>query len=110
MTAEKTLTFGDENFDKDVLESPTLVVVDFWAGWCGPCRLMAPTVDAIANEFDGRVAVGKLDVDENPQTADRYGIRSIPTLLVFKDGQVVESTVGLTDRARLTKLIEKHAA
>ncbi len=110
MAASKTLTFGDGNFDKVVLESPTPVLVDFWAAWCGPCRAIAPTVDSLASDYAGRVAVGKLNVDENPQTAARFGIRSIPTLLLFKDGKVVESAVGLADKARLTELLGQYVA
>ena len=110
MAANNTLTFGDGNFDKVVLESPTPVLVDFWAAWCGPCRVMASTVDSLASDYAGRLAVGTLNVDENPQTAERFGIRSIPTLLLFKDGKVVDSTVGLVDRAQLTKLVEEHVA
>ncbi len=110
MAANNTLTFGDGNFDKVVLESPTPVLVDFWAAWCGPCRLMVPTVDSLASDYDGRVGVGKLDVDENPKTAERFGIRSIPTLLLFKDGKVVESAVGLADKTRLAELVEKYVA
>ena len=110
MAANHTLTFGDGNFHKAVLESPTPVLVDFWAAWCGPCRVMASTVDSLASDYAGRLAVGTLNVDENPQTAERFGIRSIPTLLLFKDGKVVDSTVGLVDRAQLTKLVEEHVA
>ena len=110
MAAKKTLTFTDDDFDTSVLESPTPVLVDFWAAWCGPCRLMGPTVDTLASDYDGRVGVGKLNVDENPQTAERLGIRSIPTLLLFKDGKVVESAVGLADKAKLTELVEKYVA
>ena len=110
MAAKKTLTIGDGNFEKVVLESPTPVLVDFWAPWCGPCRVIAPTVDSLASDYEGRVAVGKLNVDENPQTAERFGIRSIPTLLLFKDAKVVGSAVGLADKARLMKLVEEHVA
>ncbi len=110
MAVKTMLTLGDDNFDKAVLESPMPVVVDFWATWCGPCRLMEPIVDSLARDYDGRIAVGKLNVDENPRTAERFGIRSIPTLLLFKDGKVVDSSIGLTDRAQLAGLVEKHAA
>ena len=110
MAAKNTLTIRDGNFEKVVLESPTPVLVDFWAPWCGPCRVIAPTVDSLASDYEGRVAVGKLNVDENPQTAERFGIRSIPTLLLFKDAKVVGSAVGLADKARLMKLVEEHVA
>ena len=83
-------------------------MVDFWAEWCGPCRLVAPTVEALASDFSGRIIVGKLNVDENPLTAGRFGIRSIPTLLVFKGGQVVDSVIGLANKPRLQAVLEKH--
>ena len=110
MAAKNTLTFTDGDFEKSVLQSATPVLVDFWAAWCGPCRVMAPTVDSLASDYAGRVGVGKLNVDENPETAERFGIRSIPTLLLFKDGKVVESAVGLADKTRLTELVEKYVA
>jgi len=108
MASEKIQTFTDGNFDQTVIQSGKPVLVDFWAEWCGPCRRLAPTVDALASDFDGRVTVGKLNVDENPNTAGRFSIRGIPTLLLFKGGQIVESVVGLTDRDHLKQLIEKH--
>ncbi len=108
MAMNSTLTFTDSDFDTSVLESPTLVLVDFWAAWCGPCRVMAPMVDSVATDYSGRVGVGKLNVDENPETAERFGIRSIPTLLLFKDGKVVESAIGVAHKAQLTELVEKH--
>jgi thioredoxin 1 len=108
MASDKIQTFTDGNFDQTVIQSGKPVLVDFWAEWCGPCRRLAPTVDAVATDFDGRVTVGKLNVDENPNTAGRFSIRGIPTLLLFKGGQIVESVVGLTDRDHLKQLIEKH--
>ena len=110
MAAENTLTFTDGAFDQDVLKSDTPVLVDFWAPWCGPCKAMAPTVDAIATEYAGKVKVGKLNTDDNPATAMRYSIRGIPTLLLFKGGQVVEQVVGLADKDALKKVIDKHVA
>ena len=83
-----TLEFTDATFDKDVLNSDVPVLVDFWAEWCGPCRMMTPTVDAIANDYAGKVKVGKVNVDENGGTAMRYNVRGIPTLLLFKGGQI----------------------
>ncbi len=107
---ENTQTLSDSNFDESVIQSKTPVLVDFWAEWCGPCRMIAPTVDALAADYAGKVTVGKVNVDDNPNTAMRFGIRSIPTLLLFKDGEVVDSIVGLADRARLQAVIEPHLA
>jgi thioredoxin 1 len=101
-------TFTDSNFEETVLKSSGPVLVDFWAEWCGPCKRLAPTVDALATEYAGRVMVGKLNVDDNPDTAFKFQIRGIPTLLVFKGGQVVESVVGLVAKDDLKKAIDKH--
>ena len=110
MAGENTLNFTDAAFEDDVLKSNVPVLVDFWAEWCGPCRMMTPTVDAIANEYKGRVKVGKLNVDENGGTAMRYNVRGIPTLLLFKDGKVVDSRVGATGKSDLTRWLEPHLA
>jgi len=91
MAGDNTLNFTDNAFDQDVLNSEVPVLVDFWAPWCGPCRAMAPTVDAVADEYLGKIKVGKLNTDDNPGTASRYQIRGIPTLLLFKGGKVVTS-------------------
>jgi thioredoxin 1 len=107
MASEKIQILTDGNFDS-VIQSPTPVLVDFWAEWCGPCRRLAPTVEALAGDYDGRVTVGKLNVDENPATAGRFSIRGIPTLLLFKGGQIVEQVVGLAEKAELQKLIDRH--
>ena len=103
-----TVEITDTNFESEVEKSSTPVLVDFWAGWCGPCRALAPTVEAIAEEYQGRVKVGKLDVDANGSTAARFNIKGIPTLLVIKDGQVKEQIVGLVDKRAITKALDKH--
>ena len=108
MAGNNTLTFTDDSFDKDVLNSEVPVLVDFWAEWCGPCRMMGPTVDQVASEYAGKLKVGKLDVDANQQTSGRYGIRSIPTVLLFKSGQVVEQKVGMMGKPEFQKMLEKH--
>ena len=87
-------TFSEATFPSDVLNSSQPVLVDFWAPWCGPCRVLTPTIDELAVEFDGQAAVGKVNVDDNPHLAAQYGIRSIPTVLLFKEGRVVDQTVG----------------
>ncbi len=108
MASEKIQTLTDSNFDQSVIKSSVPVLVDFWAEWCGPCRRLAPTVDELATDYDGRVTVGKLNVDENPSVSMRYNIRGIPTLLLFKAGQIVEQVVGLADKDSLKKILEKH--
>ncbi len=108
MAGDKTLIFTDGAFDTEVLNSDVPVLVDFWAEWCGPCRMMTPTVDAVAVDYDGKVKVGKLNVDENGGTAMRYNIRGIPTLLLFKGGKIVEQKVGAVGKADIVKMIETH--
>jgi thioredoxin 1 len=110
MAGQNTLTFTDANFDTDVIGANVPVLVDFWAQWCGPCRTMAPTVDAVAEEYTGRLKVGKVDVDSNGGTAMRYQIRSIPTLLLFKNGQVVEQRVGALGKSEVDKMLTPHLA
>ena len=101
-------TFTDGNFDETVLKSSGPVLVDFWAEWCGPCRRLAPTVDALATEYAGKITVGKLNVDDNPETGIKFQVLSIPTLLIFKGGQIVESIVGLAQIDVLKRAIDKH--
>ena len=90
----KPFTFSDDNFEAEALKSEIPVLVDFWAAWCGPCKMIAPIVEELAEEFEGKVKVGKLDVDANQQTAIKYGVRSIPTVLLLKDGEVKETIIG----------------
>jgi thioredoxin 1 len=108
MAGDNTLTFTDAAFDQDVLNSEIPVLVDFWAPWCGPCRAMSPTVDAVATEFAGKLKVGKLNTDDNPATATRYQIRGIPTMLLFKGGQVVDQRVGGMPKPELVKMFTPH--
>ena len=106
MATEKVKTFTDNNFDDET--SKGVVLVDFWAEWCGPCRRLAPTVDALASEFDGRATVAKLNVDENPNVPGRFAVRGIPTLLLFKEGQLAETIVGLRAKEDIAQMIERH--
>ena len=106
MARQNTLTFTDQSWEADVLNSDVPVLVDFWAEWCGPCRMMSPTIDTIATEYSGKAKVGKLNVDENGGTAMRYNIRGIPTLLVFKGGQVVAQKVGAVGKSEVAALLD----
>ncbi len=100
--------FTDSNFDDQVLKSSILTVVDFWAEWCAPCRALSPIVEELAEENEGAVRVGKLNVDENPKTATKYGIRGIPTLLFFKDGETKEQMVGVRSKEEIQGIIDAH--
>lgn len=100
----------DDSFEKDVLQSEKPVLVDFWAAWCGPCRAMMPTVEALAKEQGGNADIVKLNVDDNPVTPQHYGVRGIPTMILFKGGKEVERVVGTTSKESLSQLIAKHAS
>jgi thioredoxin 1 len=108
MAGQNTLTFTDSDFDTNVLRSNVPVLVDFWAEWCGPCRQIAPTIDVVASEYAGKLKVGKVDVDTNNGTAMRYNVFSIPTLLLFKGGQVVDQRVGAVGKSEVQKMIDAH--
>ena len=108
MASADTITFTDSAFDEAVLRSEVPVLVDFWAEWCPPCRAMAPAIDAVASEYVGRVKVGKLDIDSNDGATVRYNVRSIPTVLLFKGGRVVEQRVGAIGKTDLKKMIDAH--
>ena len=98
----------DKNFEKEVLKSELPVMVDFWATWCGPCRMVAPVVEELAKEYENKVKIGKVDVDESPATASKYGIMSIPTLMFFKGGQIMGQLVGAVSKSDLKKRIESN--
>jgi thioredoxin 1 len=102
--------FTDQNFDQEVLQAEQPVIVDFWAEWCGPCRAVAPIVKELAQRYEGQVKIGKLDVDSQAQTAGKYGIRSIPTVLAFKRGQVVQQLVGARPKADFEAMVQKLIA
>lgn len=102
------LEFTDTNFKEKVLDSDKLSVIDFWAEWCGPCRMIAPAVEQVAEQFEGKASVAKMDVDDNPSVPNNFGIRGIPTLILFKNGQEQERIVGLTSRDAIAKVIEKY--
>ncbi|MEW5983312.1 MAG: thioredoxin [Acidobacteriota bacterium] len=108
MASDNVLTLTDGNFDSTLQETAVPVLVDFWAEWCAPCRRLAPTIDAVAAELDGQLKVGKLNVDENPGTTSRFGIRGIPTLILFKGGKAVDQVVGLVSQSELTSMVKGH--
>jgi len=99
----KPITITDGNFEQEVIKSEKPVLIDFWAVWCGPCKIIAPVVEEIASEYDGKAKVGKLDVDNNQQTAIKYGVRSIPTLLIFKDGKLKDTIIGAVPKGQIVQ-------
>ncbi len=106
--AGNVMEFTDQTFEQEVLKADQPVLVDFWAVWCGPCRMIAPSVEALATQYAGKAKVGKVNVDENQSTPAKYNIRGIPTLLLFKNGQVQEQLVGAASRETIEKMIQKH--
>jgi thioredoxin 1 len=106
--SKTTQVFGSDNWERDVLGSGDVVLVDFWAEWCAPCRKLTPTVEALATEYEGRARVGKLNVDEHPDVAARYGITSIPTLLVFKDGRLADKRIGALPIEELRSFLDRQ--
>jgi len=103
-----TVTVTDDSFATEIEGGEGLSIVDFWATWCGPCRMVAPILDQLASEYAGQVKIGKLDVDSNQQTATRFNVRSIPTLLFFKDGKVVDTVIGAVPKPQLERKIQEH--
>ena len=106
--SEHLIYVTDDSFDSDVLQSDKPVLVDYWAEWCGPCKMIAPILEEIASEFDGKLTVGKLNVDENNETPPKYGIRGIPTLLLFKGGNVAATKVGALSKTQLTEFLNEN--
>jgi len=103
----KPVEFTDSNFETEVLQSDIPVLIDFWAVWCGPCKIIAPIVEELSNELEGKVKIGKLDVDSNQQTSIKYGVRGIPTLLIFKDGKVADTIIGAVPKTHIMDRLKK---
>jgi thioredoxin 1 len=106
--SERIVHVTDDSFEQEVLQSSNPVLVDYWADWCGPCKMIAPVLDEIADEYDGKIRVAKLNIDENPNTPPRYGIRGIPTLMLFKEGEVEATKVGAVSKSQLTAFIDSN--
>ncbi len=105
---DKIVQLTDDSYEADVLKASGLVLVDFWAEWCGPCKMIAPVLDDIAVEYDGKVTVGKLNIDENSATPPKYGVRGIPTLLLFKNGEIADTKVGALSKTQLKEFLDKN--
>ncbi|HFI1933140.1 TPA: thioredoxin TrxA [Yersinia enterocolitica] len=106
--SDKIIHLSDDSFDTDVLKASGLVLVDFWAEWCGPCKMIAPILDEIAEEYEGKLTITKLNIDDNQGTAPKYGIRGIPTLLLFRDGEVVATKVGALSKGQLKEFLDAN--
>ncbi len=106
--SEQILQTSDDSFEADVLQSESPVLLDFWAEWCGPCKMVAPILEGIAGEYEGRLKIAKLNIDENPNTPPKYGIRGIPTLMLFKNGSVEAQQVGAVSKSQLTSFLESN--
>ncbi|MDF1581459.1 MAG: thioredoxin [Desulfuromonadales bacterium] len=107
MANDKVVQLTDDSFEADVLKSTVPVLVDFWATWCAPCKAIGPMIDGLADDYEGKVKIGKLNVDENPATPGQFGVRGIPTLILFKDGKVIDQVVGAAPKSQLEALLQK---
>ena len=110
MASEQIITLNEDNFDDHVSQTDGPILIDFWAAWCAPCKVVAPSLDMLAEEMSGRALVAKVDVDSNGDLANRFGIRSIPTLMLFKDGKVVDQLIGAAPKEQIRNMIERHLA